>query len=1024
MNQNLYTDLLLSVQSFLKSDNGKAISSSVAVASKLQSQFNAKELKKRSIFNKKESKKEDLAEAKRLNLQALFNRKEASKVAKAEAKRLRILSLFNKKEALKQKEILYKLQNKKEEKHLRGTSSLKNTGNQNASGDNGESTTLGDIVSAASEIFGDKDGNTNGNDSGNRTNPSTEERSGRTRSNRQNGRGGARRSSRRPRQLETRRTANGQLQRVRGFRNPRLITPAPDTPSILGRIGSLLPESVQRGVSSAASAGSNVLGRVGARGLVTGAAKLGLRAVPYVGQALMAADAIAAVHHALEPVLAPIESEIADKVSETIETVQNAVTNNSVIKTIGDTVNHVSESASNVGDSILNTVQNLLSSDEDKSKQAILDAQLKATKDQTKTIVQNNKLVEENTSGFSEYSEKLGGYFDSFASTLMGSFGSIKNIASNVSNNAVNASKTFVDKAVTYTKKVGQELGSKSYDTSPDVAESLYKNGVVGAAKTAGSKVSNKVSEKWKNFHFSDVISSVIKTASADEGVDENFMRTMAYIESKGDPNAVSPTNAKGLNQFIPSSAKRYGIAGKEFDPMANTKAAARMAKDNAAILIKAGVEPTPENLYKAHQQGSAGLIKLSKLAERDAQWDEIKDIKLGKHTLGYNMEVNGSKGLSARQYLAKWDKKYEEANSIANNSKTSKSITPTVKSTLLASNVNAKHSTNAIAQNSPTDSSNTILNNSTKQKSGTNVAQNSLTDSSNQTLNANTFARKSETVNVGDTVFKQNTIAQNPTSVMYSGDGNVNTNVTKAQNYDINSVLNNSANAIRVLKPKSTTPNLSNNTTQSFVSNANNIGKNVTKSVIDNGTLATVNSAVHNLPSEFNLAKNIVKPTIKTFESVVNPTNANSIISNLNTVGDTVLGRTNNTANTAFGGNNPINVTQDRTFNVPYVEKNKISANPTDVIATRANYQPLSVQLPDFGSMFNGISDSVAQSSINTPNNVSNVGKTSGNFTQSGGGYRGSFSGSSNFALRPSIDDIPIHISDAGLIFLQSGYL
>lgn len=100
--------------------------------------------------------------------------------------------------------------------------------------------------------------------------------------------------------------------------------------------------------------------------------------------------------------------------------------------------------------------------------------------------------------------------------------------------------------------------------------------------------------------------------AVIDSTVPEN-MREYAYKMAKGESNfnpaaSRGEKGAKGLFQFIPSTAKQYGINGKELDPVANTKAFVKFTEDNKAQLTKLlGREPTFGELSVAHQQGVGG---------------------------------------------------------------------------------------------------------------------------------------------------------------------------------------------------------------------------------------------------------------------------------------------------------------------------------------------------------------------------------------------------------------------------------
>ncbi|WP_406233560.1 XVIPCD domain-containing protein [Isoptericola jiangsuensis] len=113
----------------------------------------------------------------------------------------------------------------------------------------------------------------------------------------------------------------------------------------------------------------------------------------------------------------------------------------------------------------------------------------------------------------------------------------------------------------------------------------------------------------------------IIEQVAQRKGISsEDFLR-FAHIETGGqfDERAHnSRTDAKGLFQFLPSSARQYGLTGHEYDPTRNTEAAADMFQRNLADMQKrhertghpylsGEASPTGLDLYLAHQQGAAG---------------------------------------------------------------------------------------------------------------------------------------------------------------------------------------------------------------------------------------------------------------------------------------------------------------------------------------------------------------------------------------------------------------------------------
>ncbi len=71
-----------------------------------------------------------------------------------------------------------------------------------------------------------------------------------------------------------------------------------------------------------------------------------------------------------------------------------------------------------------------------------------------------------------------------------------------------------------------------------------------------------------------------IITKARAAGLDGHMMANQIWQESPGyNPRAVSPTGAKGLGQFMPATARAYGIEGHEFDAHASINASIRYMK-------------------------------------------------------------------------------------------------------------------------------------------------------------------------------------------------------------------------------------------------------------------------------------------------------------------------------------------------------------------------------------------------------------------------------------------------------------
>jgi hypothetical protein len=147
-------------------------------------------------------------------------------------------------------------------------------------------------------------------------------------------------------------------------------------------------------------------------------------------------------------------------------------------------------------------------------------------------------------------------------------------------------------------------------------------------------------------------ISGLISTVSEKYGLNPDYLPKLVMTESGGDPNAANPSSsARGLTQFTSGTAKQYGLSNP-LDPAANLDAAARLTLDNKAALTQAlGREPTPGELYLAHQQGAGGAAKL--LTNPTARAADL----VGGDAIRLN---GGDPNMTAGQFAAKWTGKFD----------------------------------------------------------------------------------------------------------------------------------------------------------------------------------------------------------------------------------------------------------------------------------------------------------------------------------------------------------------------------
>lgn len=144
---------------------------------------------------------------------------------------------------------------------------------------------------------------------------------------------------------------------------------------------------------------------------------------------------------------------------------------------------------------------------------------------------------------------------------------------------------------------------------------------------------------------------NTINNASKMYGVDSDALMTIADLESSFNPRAANKSGAAGLFQFMPGTARQYGLTNP-YDPVSSADAAARLARDNAGVLQAAGVPVNAGTLYLAHQQGAAGAAKL--LANPNAPAESI----VGRAAV---LQNGGRPGMTAGMFAKMWTDKADK---------------------------------------------------------------------------------------------------------------------------------------------------------------------------------------------------------------------------------------------------------------------------------------------------------------------------------------------------------------------------
>ena len=148
------------------------------------------------------------------------------------------------------------------------------------------------------------------------------------------------------------------------------------------------------------------------------------------------------------------------------------------------------------------------------------------------------------------------------------------------------------------------------------------------------------------------VVIALVRDTAERHGLDPDDFLRMAQIESSLNPFAYHPiSRASGLFQFLPSTAQQYKLSAV-FNARANADAAAALWLDNVKVLRK-GLrrEPSPGEIYLAHQQGATGAIKLLTNLGRPAG-----DI------VGYDAVTmnGGTEDMTAHAFAAMWIERFQ----------------------------------------------------------------------------------------------------------------------------------------------------------------------------------------------------------------------------------------------------------------------------------------------------------------------------------------------------------------------------
>jgi hypothetical protein len=159
-------------------------------------------------------------------------------------------------------------------------------------------------------------------------------------------------------------------------------------------------------------------------------------------------------------------------------------------------------------------------------------------------------------------------------------------------------------------------------------------------------------------------LSSKIAKAAAAEGVDVTTALTIAQIENpSGDPSAKNPnSSARGVYQFVDKTWKSMGGTDADRGNIdKQVELGVRHIKQNReGLRTSLGREPTPAEIYLAHQQGLAGAKALLSAGAGVSAIDALVPAYEGDRAAATAAVVNngGSANTTAADFVAKWNRK------------------------------------------------------------------------------------------------------------------------------------------------------------------------------------------------------------------------------------------------------------------------------------------------------------------------------------------------------------------------------
>lgn len=160
-----------------------------------------------------------------------------------------------------------------------------------------------------------------------------------------------------------------------------------------------------------------------------------------------------------------------------------------------------------------------------------------------------------------------------------------------------------------------------------------------------------------------DARNAIIK-ASNDAGFDPQTAIMVSHLEAGLNPDAANPkSTARGLFQFREKERQQRGL-DENATVEQQAQAGVALLKERAAELTKAGIQPTPFNLYMAHFQGVGGakaLLKADGSADLEETLDAVRPGWKNKDGKGYGevvMDANNLDDMTVGEFRSKIEKR------------------------------------------------------------------------------------------------------------------------------------------------------------------------------------------------------------------------------------------------------------------------------------------------------------------------------------------------------------------------------